>query len=133
MGIIIVSNDYDYLIHELENYFHSVRKKKSNKYLRNIIYIILMNTLPTDIKSILISYNKINLNDRHPLAIIMKPSIEYYNNTESDWLGWSYSTWIRFVMSYKQLELGEKSLDYLRWKRMKIIDFEYTIIDDEDI
>ena len=24
----IVSNDYDYLIHELENYFHSVRKKE---------------------------------------------------------------------------------------------------------
>ena len=51
-----------------------------------------MNTLPKDIKNIIISYNKIIFNDRHPVAIIMRPIIEYYNNTERDWFGLSYIT-----------------------------------------
>ena len=79
-----------------------------------------MNTLPKDIKNIIISYNKINLNDRHPVAIIMRPMIEYCNNTERDWFGLSYITWFVCAKYWINLKLDENSLEYLRWRILKI-------------
>ena len=83
-----------------------------------------MNTLPKDIKNILISYNK-----SHPLADIMRPSMKFYIQTERYWLGWSYSTWIQWAKNNTSLKLDEKSFEDIR-KRMKESDYEYIIIND---